>query len=134
MAQSDPTRMVIERASAYDYDTTARRLREAIEGAGMQIFASIDHAAGAAAVGLAMPPTLLILYGNPRGGTPVMHASPNSALALPLHLLVRMDATGRTLVCYQPAAEMLAGFGVPRSVGDRLTPAQEGILISVVKS
>lgn len=131
MAQSDPSKIVVERASAYDYKTTIDRLHTAIEAAGMRVFASIDHAAGAIEIGMAMPPTLLLIYGHPRGGTPLMLLAPNSALELPLHLLVRVEAGGKTLVCFQPIAEVLVGLGVPRNVGNRLAPAQEGILTSI---
>ena len=70
--------VLVEHFSASDFEMTMQRLTEAIGGAGMTIFARIDHAAAARAVGLHMPPTVVLFFGNPKGGTPVMLASTQS--------------------------------------------------------
>ena len=70
----------IEQTSPFAFAATLDRLSAAITAAGMTIFAQIDHAAGAQSVGLSMPPTTVLIYGNPRGGTPVMLALPAAAL------------------------------------------------------
>ena len=74
--------------SRYSYAQTVERLTKAITDAGNTIFASIDQAAAATSVGMTLRPTTLIVFGNPRGGTPLMAAFPLMALHLPLKLLV----------------------------------------------
>ncbi len=66
----------------------------------MKVFARIDHAAGATEAGLELRPTELIIFGNARGGTPLMQASQTAGIDLPLKVLVWQDATGKTQVSY----------------------------------
>jgi uncharacterized protein (DUF302 family) len=108
----DSSNAVVELASDYGFDETLARLTDAIEGAHLKIFARIGHSAEATQVGLSMPPTTVLIYGNPRGGTPLMLAAPAVALDLPLRVLVRADADGRTVVAYHPAATMKSAFGL----------------------
>lgn len=115
---------VVELESRYSFAETLARLEAAMGGAGLTVFARIDHAAGAAEVGLAMPPTIVLIYGNPRGGTPIMQAAPQSALDLPLRVLVR-EADGRVLVAFHPAAPLLRRAGVPEELAGRLDGAQK---------
>lgn len=112
---------------------TLERLTGAIETAGMKIFARIDHAAAAAAVGLAMPPTMVLIYGSPRGGTPLMLASPQAALDLPLRVLLREGADGQVLVSFHPVIAMLTKAGVPVALAERLEPAQR-LLLETIQS
>jgi uncharacterized protein (DUF302 family) len=111
---------------------TLERLMGAIEASHMRIFASIDHAAAAKEVGLSMPPATVLIYGNPKGGTPLMLASPAAALDLPLRVLVREDVDGRTFVSFHPVVPMLVKVGVPESFAARLAPAQE-VLINALR-
>ncbi len=83
---------------------------------GMTVFARIDHSAGAAAVGLSMPPATVLIEGHPRGGTPAMLAAPTLALDLPLRVLVRQDETGATRVAFHAALALLRGAGLPDQV------------------
>ena len=117
-----------EHVSGAAFGPTLERLERAITAAGLRVFARIDHAAGAREVGMAMPPTTVLLYGHPRGGTPVMLAAPLAALDLPLRVLVREDAAGRTLVSFRPAAALLAQDGVPAELAVRLEPAQRALV------
>jgi uncharacterized protein (DUF302 family) len=114
----------VELVSAVSFASTLDRLLQAIERAGMNLFATIDHAAGARNIGLVMPPTVVLIYGHARGGTPIMLATPQAALDLPLRVLVREDADGRTLVSFHPAAPMLRRAGVPETLATRLEPVQ----------
>jgi uncharacterized protein (DUF302 family) len=66
----------IEHKSSMSFQATVDRLVAAIEKAGMSVFGTIDHAAGAKAVGMSMPPTVVLIYGQARGGTPVMRRIP----------------------------------------------------------
>ncbi len=115
---------VIELASAYSFAETVTRLRSAIEGAGMRVFAEIDHAAGATSVGLEMPPTVVLIYGNPKGGTPLMVAAPLMALDLPLRVLVREDAEGHAQVAYHPAQSLTRAVGLADDLALGLAKAQ----------
>ena len=97
---------IVQLVSAYDFSSTLNRLTDAFERAHMQIFAVIDHRAAAAKVSLSMPPTTVLVYGNPQSGTPLMLTTPMVALDLPLRVLVREDPSGSTIVAYHPAASM----------------------------
>ena len=113
-----------EHLSDKPFEATLLHLVKTIEAAGLSIFARIDHAAAARTVGLTMPPTVVLIYGNPRGGTPIMLAHPPAALDLPLRVLVREEADGRVFVGYHPIAQTLQEAGVPADIAARLAPAQ----------
>ncbi len=124
---------VVEHASPLGFDATLDRLAKAIERAGLTIFARIDHAAGARDAGLVMPPTVVLIYGHAKGGTPIMLAAPQAALDLPLRVLVREDADGRTLVAFHPITPVMLAAGVPETLANRLEPAQ-ALLIKEIQS
>ena len=127
------SRPVVDHVSGVAFAPTLERLVRAIETADMTIFARIDHAAGAREVGMEMPPTVVLLYGNPRGGTPIMLAAPQAALDLPLRVLVREAADGRALVSFHPIVPLLRQAGVPDELAVRLEPAQR-ILIEAIQA
>jgi uncharacterized protein (DUF302 family) len=112
-----------ELESKEPFDATLKRVEDAITGAGMTIFARVDHAAGAREAGLSMPPTIVLHYGSPKGGTPMMLASPRAALDLPLRVLVR-EEQGRAFVAFHPVVETLTRAGVPAELAAKLEPAQ----------
>jgi uncharacterized protein (DUF302 family) len=87
-------------ASRFGPKETMDRLQAEIRAQGMTVFARIDHAAGAAEVGLTLRPTELIIFGNARGGTPLMQASQTAGIDLPLKALVWEDAAGETWLSY----------------------------------
>lgn len=124
---------LVEQRSAWAFSPTLARLSTAIEDAGLKIFARIDHAAGAKEAGLSMPPTVVLLYGSPKGGTPIMLAAPAAALDLPLRVLIREDADGRTQVSFYEVAPMLLAAGVPDALARRLEPAQ-ALLLRVIQA
>ena len=121
----------VEQASAYGFDETIQRLIKMIEGAGMTVLARIDHAAGARHIGTNMPNTIVMLYGHPRGGTPIMQATPHAALDLPLRALIRETETGQVMVAYHPIAEVLRRDGVADDLATRLEPAQKLLLEAI---
>jgi uncharacterized protein (DUF302 family) len=86
--------------SSFGPKETADRLQKEIRAHGMIIFARIDHAAGAAAVGLSLRPIKLIIFGNARGGTPLMQAVQTAGIDLPLKALVWEDTDGKTWLSY----------------------------------
>jgi uncharacterized protein (DUF302 family) len=87
-------------ASTCSAAETLGRLETTLKAKGVQIFARIDHAAGAAAVGLTLRPTALLIFGDPRAGTPLMQADQRVGLDLPLKALIWEDAEGRAFVTY----------------------------------
>jgi uncharacterized protein (DUF302 family) len=97
--------------SRYSYSETIGRLSKALTDGGNTIFATIDQAAAAETVGLSLRPTALIVFGNPKGGTPLMEAFPLVALELPLKLLV-WEESDRVSVAYVAMSEIAARYGV----------------------
>jgi len=79
---------------------TMNRLEAEVSAKGMTVFARIDHAAAAAAVGLPLCPTELLIFGNARGGTPLMQSVQTIGIDLPLKALVWQDASGNTWLSY----------------------------------
>jgi len=122
---------IVEHTSALPFDATVERLVQTITGRGMMIFARIDHAANARDVGMTMPPATVLIYGNARGGTPIMLATPSAALDLPLHVLVRERADGKTVIAYHPIAATLRRTGVTEDLVSRLDPAQQLLLATL---
>jgi uncharacterized protein (DUF302 family) len=76
------------------------RLEAAVKAKGMTVFARIDHAAGASAIGLTLNPTEVLIFGNARGGTPLMQSVQTIGIDLPLKALVWQDASGDTWLSY----------------------------------
>jgi uncharacterized protein (DUF302 family) len=122
---------IVERRSKASFEETIERLTSAIETAGMNVFATIDHAAGARDAGLSMPPTTVLVYGHAKGGTPIMLASAHAALDLPLRVLVREDPEGHVLVGFRMIAPTLQRAGVPEPLVRRLEPAQRMLLVAI---
>jgi uncharacterized protein (DUF302 family) len=89
--------------SRYSPKDTADRLQADLTGKGATIFARIDHAAGAASVHMTLRPTELLIFGNPRAGTPLMQANQTAGIDLPLKLLVWENGNGRVWVSYNDA-------------------------------
>ena len=100
-------------ASKYSVDDTVTRLRAAFRENGMQIFAVIDHSGEAEKIGMKMPPTKVVIFGSPRGGTPLMLAAPSLAIDLPLKALVAEDTNGKVTVTYNDPEYLRERHGVP---------------------
>jgi uncharacterized protein (DUF302 family) len=86
--------------SCHGPEETMNRFEAAVRAQGMTVFAHIDHAAGAAAVGLSLRPTDLLIFGNANGGTPLMQSNPTTGIDLPLKVLVWQDEVGDTWLSY----------------------------------
>jgi len=86
--------------SSFGPQDTMNRLETAVKAKGMTVFARIDHAAGATAVGLPLRPTEILIFGNAKGGTPLMQAVQTIGIDLPLKALVWQDAAGDTWLSY----------------------------------
>jgi uncharacterized protein (DUF302 family) len=100
---------VITKASPQSVPDTVNRLTEMVEGKGIKVFAVIDHSGEAEHVGLSLRDTKLVVFGSPKGGTPVMVAAPLAALDLPLKILV-WDDEGQTRVSYTAPNTLAARY------------------------
>jgi uncharacterized protein (DUF302 family) len=98
--------------SSFGPKATMDRLEAEIRATGMTVFARIDHAAGAAEVGLTLRPTELIIFGNARGGTPLMESIQTVGIDLPLKVLVWQDAQGKTWISYNEPGWIARRHGV----------------------
>ncbi|MBN3853930.1 DUF302 domain-containing protein [Paraburkholderia sp. Ac-20340] len=98
---------VVTLKSAHDFDTTIAHIKTALEGAGAVVFADVDQREAAALAGLDLRRTRLILFGNPKAGTPVMAANPHAALELPLRLVVWEDDAGHAHMDYRDVSQTL---------------------------
>jgi len=97
------------------------RLEAELVGKGMTVFARIDHAAAAEAVGLALRPTEVLIFGNPRGGTPLILASRTIGLDLPLRVLVWQDAGRDTWLAYDDPRWLARRHGIHRAAAAEVT-------------
>ena len=91
---------LINHRSEHDVTETTRRFRAAAERAGLTIFAEVDHGENAAEVGLALRPTRLLIFGNPRGGTPLMQINQTAGIDLPFKALIWSDEQGTVWLTY----------------------------------
>jgi uncharacterized protein (DUF302 family) len=104
--------------SSFDPKETMDRLEAALRASGVTIFARIDHAAGAAAVGEDLRPTELLIFGNPKGGTPLMRAEQTIGIDLPLKALVWRDVAGKTWLSYNEPGWLAKRHGLgPETAG-----------------
>jgi uncharacterized protein (DUF302 family) len=92
--------------SKFSTKETADRLVAELDKRGIKVAARVDHAAGAKAAGMDMPPTEVIMFGNPKLGTPLMLAQPAAAIDLPMKVLIWQDAAGKVRIGYTPPASL----------------------------
>ena len=104
---------IVVKLSNYSVDQTVNRFLELLRTRGVMLFAIIDHSGEAAKVGMAMPPTQLIVFGNPMAGTPLMQAKPSVAIDLPLKVLVSQDIAGKVWLSYNSTAYLQGRHGLP---------------------
>lgn len=103
---------LITQPSPHPVAETVDRLEEVVQEAGLRVFARFDHALGAASVDMALPPTQLLIFGNPQLGTPLMQSERTIGLDLPLRVLVWQDAEGQVQVTYTDPAALRELFGI----------------------
>jgi uncharacterized protein (DUF302 family) len=103
---------IIRKASPRSVPETLDRLEAILKTKGVQVFARIDHSGEAAKVGLTMPPTQVLIFGNPRAGTAVMLAAPTSAIDLPLKALAWRDAAGKVWLGYTDPKYFARRYGL----------------------
>jgi len=94
-------------------DQTVQKLEGILKAKGVKLFALIDHSGEAETAGMKMRPTKLLIFGNPKAGTPLMLASPSIAIDLPLKVLVSEDADGKIWISYNTPGYLEARHGLP---------------------
>ena len=99
--------------SHHSVDETVDRLKEILRAKDFTLFALIDHSGEAAKAGMKMPPTKVLIFGNPMAGTPLMLAAPSVALDLPLKILVAEDAQGKVSLSYNSPQYLKERYGLP---------------------
>jgi uncharacterized protein (DUF302 family) len=115
---------IVDVPSRHTVDETVERLKQALQAKGIAIFALIDHSGEAGKVGLRMPPTKLLIFGNPKGGTPPMLSAPSLAIDLPLKILVWQDEAGKVWLSYNSLEYLRERHGVPQDLIGNLAVVQ----------
>ena len=101
------------RVSRHSADETVDRLRAILSEKGIKLFCLVDHSGEARAAGLQMPTTKLLIFGNPKAGTPLMLAAPSAALDLPLKILVAEQPDGQVLLSWNDPVWLQQRHGFP---------------------
>jgi len=104
---------MINKPANHSVDETVGKLRSILQAKGITLFALIDHSGEAEKVGMKMRPTKLMIFGNPKAGTPLMLAAPSSAIDLPLKILVWEDTEAKVWVSYNSPSYLQERHGIP---------------------
>jgi len=104
---------IVSVPSRHSVEETVQRIEKTLAAKGVKLFALVDHSGEAEKAGIGMRPTKLLIFGNPKAGTPLMLAAPSAALDLPLKLLVAEDPSGQVWISYNSPAYLLARHGLP---------------------
>ena len=119
MAVTEPVKKkngIIEVLSNHSVDQTVARVQEILQTTGVTLFALIDHSGEAEKAGMKMLPTKLLIFGNPKGGTPLMLAAPSVAIDLPLKILVWQDGQGEVWLSYNSPEYLAERHGLPQDL------------------
>ncbi len=108
-----PANGIVDTLSNHSVDETVERLKGILQAKGVTLFALIDHSGEAEKIGMKMRPTKLLIFGNPKGGTPLMLAAPSSAIDLPLKILVWEDANEKVWISYNSLPYLKERHGLP---------------------
>jgi uncharacterized protein (DUF302 family) len=103
---------IISKESKYSVPETLDRVDALLQSKGIKIFVRVDHSGEAEKAGLKMPPTQLLIFGNPKGGTPVMLAAPTAAIDLPLKALAWQDGDGKVWLSYNDPEYLRKRYGL----------------------
>ena len=109
---------IVKIPSHQSVDETVDKLKTILKSKGVTLFALVDHSGEAEKVGMKMPTTKLLIFGNPKGGTPLMLAAASAALDLPLKILVAEDSDGKVWISYNSPDYLKERHGLP----DNLVP------------
>jgi len=104
---------IVSLPSTHSVDQTVEKLEETLQAKGVKLFALVDHSGEAERAGMQMHPTKLVIFGNPKAGTPLMIASPSIAIDLPLKILVWEDSNGKVWISYNSPAYLQVRHNLP---------------------
>jgi uncharacterized protein (DUF302 family) len=104
---------IVTQPSSHSVDQTVERLQQFLNAKGVTLFALIDHSGEAEKAGFLMPPTKLLIFGDPKAGTPLMLAAPSAAIDLPLKILVAQEEGGKVWISYNSSAYLQERHGFP---------------------
>ena len=107
---------IVDVPSNHSVDDTVGKLKTILQAKGVTLFALIDHSGEAEKVGMKMLPTRLLIFGNPKSGTPIMLAAPSSAIDLPLKILVWEDHRGKVWISYNRPEYLQQRHGLPQEL------------------
>jgi uncharacterized protein (DUF302 family) len=107
---------IINKSTKHSVDQALAKLQAILQAKGVTIFALIDHSGEAAKVGMEMHPTKLVIFGNPKGGTPLMLAAPTIAIDLPMKVLIWEDGHGKVWITYNSPEYLAERHGVPHNL------------------
>ena len=107
---------IVKIPSHHSVDETVDKLKTILKSKGVTLFALVDHSGEAEKVGIKMSPTKLLIFGNPKSGTPLMLAAPSAALDLPLKILVAEDSQGKVWISYNSREYLKERHGLPENL------------------
>lgn len=107
---------IVNKPSSHSVDQIVTKLKETLQSKGIALFALVDHSGEAEKVGLKMRPTKLLIFGNPKGGTPLMLAAPSTAIDLPLKILVWEDEKSKVWISYNSPQYLQERHGLPQDL------------------
>ena len=112
----NPASGIVTIPSHRSVEQTVEKLKAVLHAKGVKLFAVVDHSGEAENAGMHMRPTKLLIFGNPKAGTPLMLASPSVAIDLPLKILLWEDADGKVWISYNSPAYLQARHGLPQEL------------------
>ena len=107
---------IVNEPTSHSVDQTVEKLEAILQAKGVTLFALVDHSGEAAKVGMKMRPTKLLIFGNPKAGTPLMLVAPSSAIDLPLKMLVWEDDQGKVWISYNSSQYLQKRHGLPHEL------------------
>src|ERR1700683_5234562 len=113
---TDQGKGITAKPSNHSVDETVEKLKSILQAKGVTLFALVDHSGEAAKVGMKMPPTKLLIFGNPRAGTPLMLAAPSIAIDLPLKILVWEDTSGKVWISWNSPEYLRDRHNIPEEL------------------
>jgi uncharacterized protein (DUF302 family) len=126
-----PVKLLATVESKFSVKESMDRLVAAVEQRGMKVAARIDHAAGAKAAGMELPPTEVLMFGNPKLGTPLMQSNPVIGLDLPMRVLAWQDKAGKVWIGYAAPSDLGRRYGIKDR--DEVLKAMAGALSGLVQ-
>ena len=116
---------IVNISTHHSVEQTLEKLEAILHAKGVKLFALVDHSGEAENAGMRMRPTKLLIFGNPKAGTPLMLASPGVAIDLPLKILIWEDSEGKVWISYNSPAYLQARHGLPQDLVQNIAVVEE---------